>query len=252
MAKRNGSEGSALDPALSQKKRARRRLIGAAALALAAAIVLPLLLDSEPRQQPPDVEVEIPSRDTPLRPPPALDATAGQAEAETSGEPADPARGASGQAPAKADAAAARGSDAAPAVAPAPAPAVTPAPAPSRPSSPAKAPVEPAKAAAKPPAPAQAPAQAPAAPAEPPPRAAAQVPGQFVLQIGAWANPASARSMMERARKAGVRAYTEQVSTQAGPRTRVRVGPFTDRESAERARGKLKLVGIDSSLVALP
>jgi cell division protein FtsN len=30
------------------------------------------------------------------------------------------------------------------------------------------------------------------------------------------------------------------------------VGPFNDRESAERARGKLKLVGIDSSLVSLP
>src|SRR5690606_37428355 len=69
MAKRNGSEGSALDPALSQKKRARRRLIGAAALALAAAIVLPMLLDSEPRQQFAEVEVEIPSRDMRLRPP---------------------------------------------------------------------------------------------------------------------------------------------------------------------------------------
>jgi DedD protein len=78
------------------------------------------------------------------------------------------------------------------------------------------------------------------------------VSGKFVLQIGAYANPDSARSMMERARKAGVRAYTEQVATQAGPRTRVRVGPFNDRESAERARGKLKLVGIDSSLVSLP
>lgn len=57
---------AALDPALPQKKRARRRLVGAAAIALAAAIVLPLVLDSEPRQVRDDVQVSIPSRDTPL------------------------------------------------------------------------------------------------------------------------------------------------------------------------------------------
>jgi DedD protein len=41
------------------------------------------------------------------------------------------------------------------------------------------------------------------------------------------------------------------VHTQDGARTRVRVGPFADRDAAERARGKLKLVGIDSKLVPL-
>ncbi|NLD68988.1 MAG: hypothetical protein GX644_09255 [Limnobacter sp.] len=76
--------------------------------------------------------------------------------------------------------------------------------------------------------------------------------GRFVLQIGAYANAGSARSMSERARKVGVRSYTETVQTRDGARTRVRVGPFTDRESAERARGKLALVGIDSSVLALP
>src|SRR5690606_10652909 len=125
-------------------------------------------------------------------------------------------------------------------------PEAAPAPAPAKPSSPAKAPAEPAKAAPQPP------AQAPAASPQSATRAASEVSGKFALQIGAYANPASARSMMERARKAGVRAYTEQVSTQAGLRTRVRVGPFNDRDAAERARGKLKLVGIESSVVALP
>ncbi|HOA93506.1 MAG TPA: hypothetical protein PKJ79_07050, partial [Quisquiliibacterium sp.] len=68
MASRSSSAkaGGALDPALPQKKRARRRLVGALAVCVAAAIVLPLVLDSEPRQVRPDVQVQIPSRDTPL------------------------------------------------------------------------------------------------------------------------------------------------------------------------------------------
>jgi len=39
------------------------------------------------------------------------------------------------------------------------------------------------------------------------------------------------------------------VSTTQGERTRVRVGPFTTRDEAEKARATLKLAGIDSSIV---
>src|SRR5690606_31249380 len=66
MARRNPADGAALDPALTQKKRARRRLVGALALGVAAAIVLPLVLDSEPRQTISDVEIEIPPREAAL------------------------------------------------------------------------------------------------------------------------------------------------------------------------------------------
>ena len=44
------------------KKRARRRLIGAATLALVAAIVLPAVMDDEPRLSGEDIEVTIPGR----------------------------------------------------------------------------------------------------------------------------------------------------------------------------------------------
>lgn len=69
MATRNSSAGKngALDPALPQKKRARRRLVGAAAVCLVAAIILPAILDSEPRHSREDVQVRIPSRETPQR-----------------------------------------------------------------------------------------------------------------------------------------------------------------------------------------
>lgn len=54
------------DPALPEKKRARRRLIGALALVLAAIIGLPMLLDSEPKPLADDIHIQIPSKDKSL------------------------------------------------------------------------------------------------------------------------------------------------------------------------------------------
>lgn len=60
------------DPMLPEKKRARRRLVGAVALALAAAVGLPMLLDSEPRPLAGDIAIQIPSKEkAPALPMPA-------------------------------------------------------------------------------------------------------------------------------------------------------------------------------------
>jgi DedD protein len=53
----------AADPVLPEKKRARRRLVGAIALALAAAVGLPMLLDSEPKPLAGDIAIQIPSKE---------------------------------------------------------------------------------------------------------------------------------------------------------------------------------------------
>ena len=45
------------------KRKARRRLIGAVALTLAVVVILPMVLDSEPRQAGQDIELRIPSAD---------------------------------------------------------------------------------------------------------------------------------------------------------------------------------------------
>jgi DedD protein len=45
------------------KRRGRRRLVGAVALALLAVIVLPMVFDAEPRKAPPPVSVRIPGED---------------------------------------------------------------------------------------------------------------------------------------------------------------------------------------------
>ena len=65
-AKAADGEGNApVDPVLPEKKRARRRLVGAVALVLAVVIGLPMVLDSEPKALPDDVTIDIPSRDRP-------------------------------------------------------------------------------------------------------------------------------------------------------------------------------------------
>ncbi len=53
------------DPILPEKKRARRRLVGAITITLAAIIVLPMIFDSEPQTVSQDILIDIPSRDKP-------------------------------------------------------------------------------------------------------------------------------------------------------------------------------------------
>ena len=56
---------SPVDPVLPEKKRARRRLVGAVALVLAMIIGLPMIFDSEPKPVSEDIAIQIPSKDKP-------------------------------------------------------------------------------------------------------------------------------------------------------------------------------------------
>lgn len=58
-----GRRASRGDPILPEKKRARRRLVGAIALVLAAVVALPMLLDSEPKPLATDIAIHIPDKD---------------------------------------------------------------------------------------------------------------------------------------------------------------------------------------------
>ena len=51
------------DANLQLKKRARRRLVGAFAFAGLAAVILPMVMDEEPKQQVQDVQIRIPGQD---------------------------------------------------------------------------------------------------------------------------------------------------------------------------------------------
>lgn len=247
------NDAGKLDPLLPQKKRARRRLIGAVALALLVAVLMPLLFDREPSRVGPDISVQIPSRDAPL---PGA-STDGGAPLRGAVKPAEGPRATEPAAAPRAPAA--DGPKEAEAQKPVEVP---------KPAEPAKA-VESAKAveATKPAEPpAKAPEKAPekgAAKAEPKAaEKAAEKPAEkatgkasdkerrYLLQLGAFASEKGADEQMRRAKEAGLTAYTEKVATPQGERIRVRVGPFTGREAAEAARARLKLAGIEAALVA--
>jgi DedD protein len=246
----SGKSKASLDPALPQKKRARRRLVGAAAVCLAAAIVLPLVLDSEPRQIRGDVQVRIPSRDTPLADrndeSPRPDADQSQADAGAA-VGSDPAAGAGRRSADGADASGERnaqatedsgtpGSTAAAREVPAP-DAATRGPAPAEPKVAAK--TAPGRAADDPIARLAQAKDAGAAKGE-----------GYLVQIGAFSSAKGASEQVERAGKAGHKAFTERVMTAQGERIRVRVGPFATRDAAEQARAKLRSAGLESVLVA--
>ena len=48
-----------------------------------------------------------------------------------------------------------------------------------------------------------------------------------------------------------MKTYTQVAETPAGPRTRVRVGPFATRDEAERAAAKIKAAALPAAILAL-
>ena len=203
------------DEELQLKRRARRRLIGAIVLVTAIVVVLPMVLDSEPKPVGREISVRIPSPDAgpfagQIAPPPA----------PKDGKMA--ARGSEG-----APAAAGKASAAAP---------QQEAPKESAPATEAK----PAQAA---------PRKAPAKP-KPKPKPAKAAEGQFVVQVIALADADKARQMQEKIAAAGIKSYTEIVKTAKGDVTRVRAGPFATRDAAEKAREQLKTLGMNGNITS--
>jgi len=82
------------------------------------------------------------------------------------------------------------------------------------------------------------------------PRAKAKAADAFVFQLGVFGNADNAKQVRDKATAAGVKSYTEQVRGQQGEQTRVRAGPFPSRGAAEKARDKLKSLGMDVGQVA--
>lgn len=193
------------------KRRGRRRLIGAIALVLLAVIVLPMVFDPEPKSSAPPVQIRIPG------------------EGEGGFTPKGPVG---------------------PAVVPSqPAPEAAKA-APSVENSSALASAEPAQK--------QAPSAAPAEPAPAEKAAAARAPkvaetkraetaprgGSYIVPVAAFANAEKLKEVAATLRSAKLPYYTEPIATEKGQVTRVRAGPFANREAAERARDKLRGLGL--------
>lgn len=71
----------------------------------------------------------------------------------------------------------------------------------------------------------------------------------YVLQVAALATQDKVDELRDKLRSAGISSFTQKISTGDGSRTRVRVGPFSSREEADRVRAKLSKLGLNGTLV---
>ena len=245
------------------KRRGRRRLIGAIVLALVAAVVVPMLLESEPKPLGEDVSVRIPPVDegkfvsklgesrpkaesakaapAPVTPPPAAPAVAAPDAAPAAKEapPAAPTAPAQDAAPRKSVA------DAEKAVlAPVSRAAQAPAKANCNAVKATAAPKDADAAAARPPA-----AEAPAKPADADAKAAPAREG-YAVQLAAFSDDKGANALANKLKRAGYPAFTETVATSQKTLWRVRVGPYPSREAAAQSRDRLKAEGHPGIVVA--
>ncbi|MBI3222420.1 MAG: SPOR domain-containing protein [Nitrosomonadales bacterium] len=215
------------DDELNLKRKARRRLIGAVALTLAVVVILPMVLDSEPRPAGQDIDLRIPAPDKVgefVPAPPASAVAAAAPLAVSAVQPAMPV---------------------APVVEPKPVQATESA---GKLAAPAAKHETSAKPEAKPAAPDKVAdtSQKTGTAAKPEtaskPETAAKTGGSLVVQVGAYSNTETAKQELAKLKKWGFKAYTEKV----GDKIRVRVGPYEQREKAEKVRQLLDKHGLHS------
>jgi DedD protein len=215
------------DDELNLRRKARRRLIGAVALTLAVVVILPMVLDSEPKPTGQDIELRIPAPDK------VGEFIPGVAVSEV----------------------AAASPFAASAVEAAPVPAAASAVAPVKPAAASNSHTEvqgkihadkqpEAKAVeSKNPESKSPESKSPESKNMDKPAGGES----FVAQVGAYANPDTARQEANRLKKLGFKAYTEK----AGDKVRVRVGPYAEREKAEKVRQLLEKHGLHPTVMSV-
>lgn len=198
------------------RRRARRRLVGAVVLVVSVIAIVPLILpESKPQSETQQIEIRIPAQDASGYVPKIIAAPESAVKAtDTIAEAAAPAET----------------HDKVDPMAPAIGPQIQTA-----------APVEKAKESA-----------APVIAAVKPPEAAkanAAVKQTYFVQYGAFSELKNAKQRQTELKGKGINTFTEVVKTSAGDKIRVRSGPYTAREDAEKIRTKVK--PLDTKLVVM-
>lgn len=222
------------DPQQELKKRARRRLVGALAMALAAAIILPMVMDGEPPQQVGnDLQIKIPSQEGSNFTSRAIKAPAPPVSADSqplvvqSEVPPLPETSGAESSPAVKPEAGAKGEGAEATLK-----------APSQPPKSAPNDTQPLrKAEPRPRDDARARAILEDRPAAVPQSDKAEV---FYVQLGVYRDGANAKDIQTKAAAHGIKSVLQRI----GGNTRVRAGPFSDRAAADALVAKLKQAGL--------
>ena len=196
------------------RRRARRRLVGAIALVVLIVVLLPIILDQQPRPVTQTLTVQIPSQDEDAGPfnTRVLPPLPSPPQAPKNGESVRAAQDKSGKS-------------------------ASTAPTDSRSGASQKQSAKPSERAKK------EVAEARRAPSRPKEEA-------YMVPLGAFTNSDNAKQVQDKAASAGIKSYAESVKLLRGEQTRVRAGPFASRDAAEKARDKLKSLGLEVGQVA--
>jgi DedD protein len=226
---------AATDEQIQLRRQARRRLIGAIALVTLLAVILPWILEGEPQHSGQEISIQIPSPDSSS---PSTNALSARPQERVEKPDEAPKAGTLSGKAAEGDtgtrALDARGDELRAEQEGIQAPPAAAASVPAQDEPPA------AKDAQSPP------TEAKKRPAE---RHDSSGEGkQFVVQIAALADAEKANAIRRQLAAKGLKAYTEVVKTASGDVTRVRIGPFSSKQSAEQMRTKLKALGYDGNV----
>ncbi|HEX5362875.1 MAG TPA: SPOR domain-containing protein [Gallionella sp.] len=211
------------DDELNLRRKARRRLIGAIALTLAVVVILPMVLESQPKPSGQDIELRIPAPDK------VGEFVSGAVVSEVAVAPVLAASEVAAPTPVAepvvepvpvAQEARVEAAKVQPVVEKAPEPKVTV-----------------GKSAA---------AQSATASAKSADKPASKA--GYVAQVGAFSSAATAKQEVDKLKKWGFsKAYTEKI----GDKTRVRVGPYEDRDKADKARQLIEKHGMHPVVVGI-
>jgi DedD protein len=279
---RKGGAGREDDETLTEKKRARRRLVGAVALVLAVIIGLPMIFDSEPKPLASDIAIQIPAKEKPAAAPaPAAAETAAPAATtaaagsavpnpeslDANEEIVEPAKDADKRAVAtvnadgkalpikpaatgtadKAVAAKTATTDKAVAAKTATADKAVAAKSATADKTLAAKTTTADKSKT-----ADAQRAANILDGKPETKAADARGGKFMVRVSALATPEKITELRSKLSAAGFKSSTQKIDAQSGELTRVLVGPFATKEEAEKTRAKLTKAGLPAGqLVAL-
>ena len=234
------------DVQLHIKKRARRRLVGAVAFVSVVAVVLPMVMDHQPRQHIQEVEIRIPGQDEkPFAPKFAAAPVEKAPEIATEKQVALPDESKPSPPPTVRVIEATREKIAEkPAARPAEKPVEK---APEKTIKVEKASDKPIDKTSQKEIDAKRAAAILAGQADAPASAKS---GEYLVLIGAFSNEANVKNLKEKLGQQGVKTFSEPLDTPQGKKTRVRAGPFASREAAEKALVKMQAIGVSGVVSA--
>lgn len=74
---------------------------------------------------------------------------------------------------------------------------------------------------------------------------------RYVVQVGAFSDDTKVKEVRAKLEKAGFKTYVHVAQTKEGKRTRVRIGPFSSKDEAQKTVSKIKSLQLNAAVLTL-